>query len=35
MRGVKLWNVIPEAIQRVLTKVKFKIGIKTVRLTTV
>ena len=35
LRGVKLWNEIPQAIQHALTKVKFKIGIKTVRLTTV
>ena len=35
MRGIKLWNVIPLSIQRALTKVKFKKGTKTVRLTTV
>ena len=27
MRGIKLWNVIPQSIQRALTKVKFKNGI--------
>ena len=31
-RGVKLWNLIPENIQKSVTKVKFKTGIKTVRL---
>ena len=34
LRGIKVWNVIPQVIQRALTKVKFKTGIKTVRLTT-
>ena len=27
-RGIKLWNMIPEDIQRSVTKVKFKAGIK-------
>ena len=31
-RGVKLWNLIPENIQMSVTKVKFKTGIKTVKL---
>ena len=26
-RGIKLWNMIPEDVQRALTKVKFKTGI--------
>ena len=31
-RGRKLWDIIPEDIQRALTKVKFKRGISNIKL---
>ena len=27
-RGIKLWNTIPQALQRATTKVKFKTGLR-------
>ena len=32
LRGVRLWDQIPQSVQRALTKVKFKAGLKNVRL---
>ena len=33
LRGIRLWDQIPQAVQRALTKVKFKSGIRSVQLT--
>ena len=32
LRGIRLWDQIPQAVQRALTKVKFKTGLRKVRL---
>ena len=32
LRGIRLWDQVPQAVQRALTKVKFKVGMRHVRL---